>query len=225
MTDKTGDDYESLTLPDMINRLNGKPLKYEVGTHQYSNLGYSLVTAVIEKVSGQSYEEFLRKEFFQSLGMDHTGYLLPEYTDNEVAYGYSKEGNWGQSHKKNWAPDGPYWNLRGNGGILSNVSDMAKWIKALHDNRVFSNKEKQDYFGRYVQEYPDMLSFYGYSWVGEDVSDTRRLMWHNGSNGVFTAEVRYYPEDDVFFIAVSNRSDSPVWHISEPIHEIIAGHK
>ena len=107
VTNRNGDDYESLTLNGLYKHLNLQPLKFEVGTHQYSNLGYSLVTAVIEKVSGMSYEKYLHKEFFAPLGMHNTGYQLPQYSDRQVAVGYSKTGNWGQSHKKNWADDGP----------------------------------------------------------------------------------------------------------------------
>jgi len=223
ITEETGDDYASFTLQDLLQQLNQQPLAYKVGTHHYSNLGYSLLTAVIEKVSGLSYEQFLRKEFFQPLGMSHTGYQLPGFTDNEVAFGYEDTDNWGQSHNKNWAKDGPYWNLRGNGGILSTVSDMAKWVKALHGEQVFSTKEKALLFGHHVQEHPKLQSFYGYGWVGEDINNKgNKIIWHNGSNGIFTAEVRYYPQDDLFFIVVSNQAETPTWNVAEPLHQVIS---
>lgn len=222
ITDVTGDDYASVSLQDVIKRLNEQPLKFSIGSYQYSNLGYSLLTGVIEKVSGKSYDRYLADAFFNPLGMTNTGYQLPNYSDDEVAIGYDRTKIWGQSHKKNWSTDGPYWNLRGNGGLLSTVADLAKWVRALHENKVFTRLETQALFGRYVQEYDGMLSYYGYGWVSEDIDSSRELVWHNGSNGVFTAELRYYPQDELFFVAFSNAAKSPVHLVSEPLHQAIA---
>lgn len=225
VTDETGDDYASVSQQDVINKLNNEPLKYPIGSYHYSNLGYSLLTMVIEQVSGLSYDAYLAKAFFKPLAMTNTGYRLPKYSDDEVSVGYTDNGVWGQPHKKNWAVDGPYWNLRGNGGLLSSVSDLAKWVKALHNNKVFTTPETQALFGRYVQEYDSMLSYYGYGWVSEDLPGGRELVWHNGSNGVFTAELRYYPQDEVFFVAVANSSKAPVYLIAEPLHQALVESK
>lgn len=221
LTGATGDDFEAISLTGLIKKLNRTPLSYQKGKHHYSNLGYSLLAAVIEKVSGKTYDQYLNDEFFQPLGMTRTGYVIPKFNDKDVAHGYDSYGDWGQPHHKNWASDGPYWNFRGNGGILSTVSDMYLWMKALQTDAVFSAVEKEKYFGLHVKEYPDTESYYGYGWVTEKLQDGKKLIWHNGSNGVFTADVRYYPEDNLFYIIVGNRSDAQVWKLSEQIHEFI----
>ena len=153
--------------------------------------------------------------------MSKTGYVLPKFTDSEVAHGYDSNGDWGQPHLKNWASDGPYWNFRGNGGLLSTASDMYLWMKALQTDAVFNTAEKEQYFGSYVEEYPGADSYYGYGWVIEKLKGGNKFIWHNGSNDIFTSDVRYYPEDNLFYFIVSNRSDVPVWNLSAKIHKSI----
>ena len=221
LTDRHGGDYEPVRLKDVIRFLNEQPLKFAPGSHQYTNMGYSLAAAVIEKVSGKTYEQYLRDAFFTPLEMSHTGYQLPGFSDTEVAQGYDGNETWGQSHKKNWDVDGPFWNLRGNGGILSTAADMAKWLKALHGSSVFNEEQKSVYFGKHVREYPDMESYYGYGWVVESLPGERRVIWHNGSNRIFTTDVRYYPEDDVIVIAMGNQSKQPVWEIAESLFQVM----
>ena len=75
--------------------------------YRYSNAGYSLLAAVIEKVSGKTYEEFLRGQLFLPAGMEKTGYRLPAWSAREVAHGYGPEGDWGTPLDKAWAWTAP----------------------------------------------------------------------------------------------------------------------
>ena len=63
------------TVKSMIARFKDKPLEFEPGEKfHYSNSGYFLLGAIIEKVSGKSYEAFLKEAIFDPLGMTDTGY-------------------------------------------------------------------------------------------------------------------------------------------------------
>jgi CubicO group peptidase (beta-lactamase class C family) len=56
--------------------------------------------------------------------MRQTGYTLPRWKPERIAVGYRNDIAWGRPNEKPWDKDGPYWNLRANGGILSTAADM-----------------------------------------------------------------------------------------------------
>jgi CubicO group peptidase (beta-lactamase class C family) len=69
--------------------------------------------------------------------MTQTGYALPDWDPGQVAVEYGPGGKpQGRPLDQPWASDGPYWNLRGNGGLLSTARDMFRWQLALDGNRV-----------------------------------------------------------------------------------------
>lgn len=114
--------------------------------YRYSNVGYSLLAAIVEHASGVSYEQVLRRELFLPTGMRHTGYVLPHWRRAEVAVEYDRHGRaQGRPFEHPWAPDGPYWNLRGNGGLLSTAHDMLRWYRALRGDRILSAAARRAY--------------------------------------------------------------------------------
>jgi CubicO group peptidase (beta-lactamase class C family) len=60
--------------------------------YSYSNLGYNILAAIVEKASGTSYERFLASHLFEPAGMRHTGYVLPEWRPEQVAVEYDENG-------------------------------------------------------------------------------------------------------------------------------------
>jgi len=90
-----------------------------------------------------------------------TGYKIPSWTRDEIARGYIRGQDWGTILERPWAADGPYWNLRANGGIHSTIGDMYKWHVALAGEAILSKAAKKKYYEPYVAEGPRALSFYG----------------------------------------------------------------
>ena len=84
--------------------------------------------------------------------------------------------------------DGPWWNLRGNGGLLSTARDLARWHRALLDHRVLDRHAQRELFRPRVPEQPGGDSWYGYGWVLLDTS-VGPVAWHNGGNGWSYAEL------------------------------------
>ena len=163
--------------------------------HDYSNTGYSLLAAIVEDVSGMGYEEFLRREFFDPLGMHHTGYRLADWSGAHVAAGYRDGRRFGRVIDMQSHDDGFSWHLVGNGGIHSTVEDMARWIRALRQGEVLSAESLDALFGEHVDEgYGD--SFYGYGWVTFRLPNGERMIGHNGGNGFFFADLNFFPDRD-----------------------------
>ena len=205
LRDVFGHDFQVVTRDEIIKRAMKGKLKFDVGErHYYSNAGYSLLGAVIELVSGQSYDAFLHKHFFKPLGMTKTGYVIPNYAKDELAVGYDADDNRrGTVVEQPWDADGPYWNLRANGGIHSTVWDMYKWHKALLDDSVLSASSREMYFAPHADE-GDGRSFYGYGWVSAKTDRGTTVYFHNGGNRIFFADCFRYVDDEVFIIAMTN---------------------
>lgn len=112
--------------------------------------------------------------------------------------------DWGSPLDQRWSETGPYWNLLGNGGILSTAEDLYRWHRALAGNAVLSDTIKQKLFRPYVAETASGRSHYGYGWsVATTVRNTRTIM-HNGGNGVFSADFRRYTDENAIVIMGSS---------------------
>lgn len=210
LRDAFGDDYARMTRKQIITKAMKTPLQFEPGTgYQYSNVGYSLLGAVVEIVSGQSYETYLHENLFKPAGMTQTGYQLPQWNPTHLAHGYKKNlfgafKDDGTPLDHRWADDGPYWNLRANGGILSTVGDMYKWHLALEGDAVLSPEAKTKLFKPHVREEEGGPTYYCYGWLWVKTNWGSTLIVHNGGNGLFFASFRRYVDDGVVVISMTN---------------------
>ncbi len=194
----SGGDYEKSERDETVTRILKSPLDFNPGSeYSYSNAGYSVLAAIVEKVSGQNYESFLNENLFKPAGMTHTGYVIPKFDKSSLPHGYVLGKDEKTPFDHVWSEQGPYWNLLGNGGILSTAPEMFKWFQALQSTAIFSNEAKKKMFT------PDR-SDYGYGW---EIRQTSRgqTIGHNGGNDFgFTAHLRWFPEKNVCVIVLSN---------------------
>ena len=218
LPESLGEEYEPLGRDAFLKRLFSTPLVHPPGRRfLYSNAGYSLLAAVVEVVSGRPFGEFLRTEIFAPAGMRHTGFL-PEAADRaRLAHGYTLEGDWGTSLDHPIAPDGPFWNLRGNGGLLTTTGDLYRWHVALQGDSVLSAAERQKYQRPYVPETHAAHPRYAYGWSVSPGPDGKRMLAHVGSNGVFQADFRRYPDDDAVIVTVTNSTASSAIAVADQL--------
>jgi CubicO group peptidase (beta-lactamase class C family) len=196
IVDAVGNDYAVAKRDETITKILKEPLQFTPGEEfSYSNAGYSLLAAVIEIVSGQDYEKFLNEQLFKPAGMNFTGYRIPNWNDRVVAHWYVGEKDNGTPLEKPY----PYWNLIGNGGILSTTGDLYRWHLALKGDKILSKEAKKKIFTPYLNDY-------GYGW---DVleSDHGLLIQHDGGSGLgSSAEFRRYIDANVVTIIFCNQS-------------------
>ncbi|MFN8574758.1 MAG: serine hydrolase domain-containing protein [Gemmatimonadaceae bacterium] len=205
--DDFGPDYAVMSRDSLMGLVLAKPLKFEPGKEwSYSNAGYSMMATIIEKVSGVPYESFIHDRLFGRADMATTGYNIPHWDLTRFSRGYASNGDdRGAPLEKLWAADGPYWNLKGNGGILSTVDDMYRWHLALRNRSVLPESAMQKLERGYVIEDPkDTTTKYGYGWEHERTADGGRLMEHNGSSDHSYAIFRRYLDKDIVYIFATN---------------------
>jgi CubicO group peptidase (beta-lactamase class C family) len=86
LLDALGGDYQRLRRGEMLAKALGSKLLARPGARwAYSNVGYSVLAAIVEKVSGMAYEKFLARYLFGPAEMTQTGYVLPDWRPNQVA--------------------------------------------------------------------------------------------------------------------------------------------
>jgi CubicO group peptidase (beta-lactamase class C family) len=125
-----GGDFERVGREEMVARALRAPLLFAPGdSTSYSNVGYSLLAAVIEQASGTSYDQYVRDHVTGPLGLRETGFTGMDAA--RAAHGYDGDRDIGGILDHPHAPDGPYWNLRGNGGMVSTVGEMHRFYQAL----------------------------------------------------------------------------------------------
>jgi CubicO group peptidase (beta-lactamase class C family) len=222
-----GGDFVKMTEDDMVEKFASFNLLAEPGErHQYSNPGYSLLGIVVGRVSEKGYEGFLHEAFFEPLGMNDTGYLMPGWEEDRVAHGYTENGeDWGTLQDKTWGDDGPYWNLRANGGIMSTIGDMYTWHVALTNDSVLSNASREKFFAPHVSEGEGSGWHYGYGFAIATTERDTKLIAHNGGNGIFFADFRRYVDDDVAIIMMTNAASTWTDDHHRDLRRIVFGYE
>jgi CubicO group peptidase (beta-lactamase class C family) len=224
LRDTFGEEYEPVTRQELLRRVFESRLLGPPGRrYRYSNGGYSVLAAVVEAASGQSYDDYLRGRLFAPAGMRHTGFRLKAADLALLAHGYTAEGDWGTPLDHPWAADGPYWNLRGNGGILSSTGDFYRWHLALAGDAVLARPQREKYIRPYVSEGRWAHTDYAYGWsVGK--SPTGKLeVSHIGGNGAFESDFRRYLGDDAVIVLSGNSIDYSALAIGDHLENRLFG--
>ena len=199
-------DFDMIPINEYFKRVLKSKLLFKPGEkHEYTNVGYSVLARIIELVSGRSYESYLQENLFKPSGMKYTGYLIPNWRDMNIANGYSyniiDKGTSIDKHKKN---GGVSWCLKGNGGIQSTQEDMYKWYQALNSNSILSKASVTKLTTPYVLEYEGETSYYAYGWAIFNTSRKTKMVAHDGSDGTFFYDFRWFPEEKTTILYATN---------------------
>ncbi len=133
------DDFQAskalpVTIDGLIARFRDRPLDFQPGEgRKYSNSGYVLLTAVIEKASGQSYADFLAENLFTPLRMSDSGYDSNAVILPRRASGYAPSAT--------GVVNADYWDMsipQGAGGLYSTTHDLLKWEQGLFGGRLLT---------------------------------------------------------------------------------------
>ncbi len=220
--DAIGDDYEAISETEFIQRAISKLGNVsKKNPYKYSNVGYSLLAIIIERVSGSDYEKYLAEQLFSRAGMNLTGYVMPKWDEVQVAHGYRGDSDGGRPDQQNWSANGPYLNLKGNGGILSTAADLYKWKQALDKDEILSKEAKEKYFKKHVPEDRSGHSYYGYGWAIFPATSKGELIAHNGGNGYFFADFLNFPASGYTVIVLSNAASSNAEDMARNIAQIL----
>jgi len=180
------------TTAELVARFRDKPLEFEPGAKwNYSNSGYVLLTYLIEKITGGSYEKFVQENIFTPLAMRESGYDSNTAVIAHRASGYvpAKDAfeNAGFVHMS--IP-------RGAGGLYSTTEDLFKWEQALFGGKLLKPASLEKMTTPFKQDYAFGL---GVHTVGG-----HKVIDHNGGIEGFNTALAYYPEDKLTVVVLAN---------------------
>ncbi|SFM99811.1 CubicO group peptidase, beta-lactamase class C family [Chryseobacterium oleae] len=197
-------DYESiifskkgLTNQDVLSWLNGlNQLEFPSGSKfEYSNSGFIILSLIIEKVSKQSYGNFLNEYIFVPLGMKNTWVYDSSTSHKNRATGYNKD-----KHLDDYSIL-----TTGDGGIYSTPEDLFRFDQALRSFKLI-NKSNTDLMYTPAKLSDGKLSNYGFGWFIEE-SDGGKTVSHTGGLSGFRAIFWRDLNNNSSIIALTNQGD------------------
>ena len=192
---------EDMTVPQIIDLFKDKPLNFSPGENiSYSNSGYILLGAIIEKASGKSYEDFIEQEIFNPLGMRQSRYEHQnEIVPGRVA-GYEK----GEDGAARIAEYISRTQVYAAGGLMSTVDDMALWADALTSEKLLprASLERMTTPTKLASGQPTPVA-YG---LGAPDEDGIRILEHGGGIPGFNTHILVIPDRRLQVIVLSNFS-------------------
>ena len=216
-------DYTPNTREEYVSRMFADPLRSPPGAeHFYSNAGYSLLAAIIEKITGKDFEAALTELVLAPAGMRETGYLLPHWDARRIAHGYDGGRDWGTIVDRLKAPGAPYWALRGNGGLQTTLTDMMQWDAMLRTSTIFADSTRTKFMTGYVDE-GQGDSKYAYGWAVHKSRRGTNVVEHNGGNGIYVAEFKRFVDERITIFVASSVSDLPATPVIDAIESIVFG--
>lgn len=188
---------EDLSPKELVDFFKNEPMDFKPGEqYKYCNSGYVLLGYIIEKISGQSYEEFISQHIFQKAGMQNTSYASHEKIVKNRVSGYRGKGNYVNTNYISFSI--PY----ASGSIMSNVDDMLKWQYAISNHKLLSASFTEKAFINYSLNNGQQID-YGYGWHIEKIKD-KLVHDHGGSIFGFKSMGVYEPSQQIYVIGLSN---------------------
>src|SRR6476661_6058268 len=199
---------------EFVKKYASGDLEFEPGSKfAYNNSGYFLLGAIIEKVTGKPYEQVLKENIFDPVGMTNTGYDHHDTILQKRAAGYSK------------TPDGytnaPYLDMSipyAAGSMYSTVEDLYLWDQALYTDKLISAKSKE-------LMYTPFLEKYAYGWAVADASFKQNdqpvpEIAHGGGINGFATIIARFPKEKNLIVLLDN-TGQPMDPLSEKIARIL----
>ena len=184
---------------DVVRTILSEPLAARPGERFiYSNNGYHLLAAVVEKVSGMSFGDYLAAKLFRPAGMSRSGVFTGVWQDRPIAVPYNE---W--ERLDDFTAWKKTWNY-GSGSVVSTAGDLYKWLQALDADAVISAGQKARLFASHTPADDPGVS-YGYGWFITTTKDGGELIYHGGDNTGYHSEVRRYVRAGRIIIILSNQ--------------------
>jgi len=189
---------KDLTPRELINLFQGEPLDFAPGTDfRYSNSGYILLGYIVEVVSGKPYDQYLRENFFEPLGMQHAYYEhTPDLVPGRIPGYQNRDSHYANADFVSMTL--PY----AAGGLISNADDLFTWYEALMHGKVLQPESLRAAHTSHILS-NGRPTGYGYGWEIGNVQGHPTIK-HTGRINGFVTYVVYLPSDKIFVAMLTN---------------------
>lgn len=188
----------SLPRDSLVALFQAAPPDFEPGTAMiYNNSAYFLLGLIIEKVSGQPYEEYVEARIFRPLGMERSSYCRHQAVVERRARGYD-QGPGGLVPRAYLDHLWPY----AAGSLCSTVGDLVRWNQALHGGEVLSAASYAALVTPRPLEDGTPIRYAMGLLIQDD--NGRRTIAHGGGINGFLSEAVYHPDEDLLVVVLQN---------------------
>ena len=203
---------QAMTPEKLVEWFRDKPLEFEPGTKwNYSNSGYILLGYLIEKISGQSYSEFVQQNIFTPLVMKDSGYDSNSAIIAHRAAGYTPG--------KSGAVNAGFVDMSipfSAGALYSTTEDLLRWEQGLFGGKVLRPESLAKMTTPFKQDYAFGL--------GVSTQNGHKMIAHDGGIQGFNTALAYYP-DDKLVVAVLANVNGPAGQIAGNLAKVALGEK
>ena len=216
----TGFLRQDIVLADLVKQIATQPLDFNHGRRQrYSNAGYILLGAVLEKVTGKTWDAAIRDLVIAPAGLSETGYApISTIIPGRVA-GYTNDT------ADRTLANAEYISLSvpaSAGGLVSTVGDLHRWMRALVNGEIVSSENFRLMTTPVIpaegpSASPYGLGFYVWNIRGEAV------IGHTGQINGFTSMLAYLPREDVTLVVLANNDGFDAQTFGRRLAAIMAG--
>ncbi len=201
---------KDLSTVQLLATFSSKPLEFIPGTEfRYSNSGYAVLGAIIEKVSGNTIVDFTNN-LFSSVELTNSSAAAP--ASENVAIGYSTEGN----QVAEAAPISmtiPH----AAGNVYSSAADMAKWTNAIWNRKIISKESLEKMLTADKQNY-------SYGWMQAE-AEGYKVFFHGGGIDGFSSTLMFVPDLNASIVVLSNKENFDAGEISKAAYKGLVGKK
>ncbi len=189
------------TEDELLQMIYASPRQFEPGTDwRYSNLGYVVLGALIHRVSGQFYGDFLAERVFRPAGMPTARIISEADIVPNRAAGYRLDQ--GRLQNQSWVA--PTLNTTADGSLYLSLVDLAAWDRALRGEQILPQATLQRMWTpARLASGQENRAGYGYGWRCDSVNG-RRYVEHGGAWQGFHAHLVRFLDDELSVAVLTN---------------------
>jgi len=208
---------KDFAVQELIDFFKYQPMESAPGKRwAYNNSGYVLLGAIIEKVTGQTYSEFIQQSIFGPLGMEHSYYDNTLLIIPRRVAGYDKSTN-GFTNAAYISMTQPY----AAGALASTIGDLAIWDTTLYTGKLLNPETlKQAHVSHQLLD--GSSTAYGFGWMISEYAG-HQVIEHSGGIHGFRSHTIRLPDDHVFVAVLSNNGGKSPQSLAFKISALVIG--
>jgi CubicO group peptidase (beta-lactamase class C family) len=193
---------------EMLKRIFAGQPKFAPGEQfEYSNEGFTLLAAIVEKITERKFQDVITDDLFKPAGMTSTGFLgmhVAPVPAKRFALGYDEAGvTFDPLHT-----DSENWTGIGCGDITSDLIDLHKWFHTIFETDFLTKEEKEEMFTPVKPSDKPSASWftsdYGFGWFVQTLPNGHKRIQHGGDGYGFGSVFAWYPDDQFLVITLCN---------------------
>jgi len=202
---------------DLLSKEKLNPFFRPGANFDYSNTGYFVLSAIVEKVSGQPFADFVDREIFKPLNMRQS--FVYSFDQDSIREGQLSGY---RLYRRRWhaaIPGTVNDAVVGDKNIYSTTEDMLKWVEGLNSGRLISEESLQEMYTRGMTKYNRKVP-YGFGFRIKEDGD-QKVIYHNGRWNGFSTSLMQYPDEDLVVITLEHSSYNSMKYLNNKVKGLV----